>query len=81
MSCPHCVASVKKALEEIAGISEVEVNLEKNEATYIGGVSKNIVKRLLPGLGLKWFHKLPKKKTVLQISTQPLIVIFFYNRH
>ncbi|HID69685.1 MAG TPA: heavy-metal-associated domain-containing protein, partial [Desulfobacterales bacterium] len=31
MSCQHCVASTKKALEEIDGITNVDVNLEKNE--------------------------------------------------
>ena len=30
MSCPHCVASTKKALEAIDGISNVDVNLEQN---------------------------------------------------
>ncbi len=53
MSCPHCVASVKKALEEIAGISDVEVNLEKNEATYIGAVIKNVVKKSIAGIGFE----------------------------
>lgn len=34
MSCQHCVASVTKALSEIEGISNVQVNLENGEATY-----------------------------------------------
>ena len=34
MSCQHCVASVTKALSEIEGITDVQVNLEKGEATY-----------------------------------------------
>ena len=34
MSCQHCVASVTKALSEIDGISDVNVNLEAGEATY-----------------------------------------------
>ncbi len=34
MSCQHCVGSVKKALEEIAGISQVSVDLGKAEATF-----------------------------------------------
>ena len=28
MNCKNCVAHVKNALEELAGVSEVEVNLE-----------------------------------------------------
>jgi copper chaperone len=34
MSCQHCVASVTKALSEIEGVSDVNVNLEAGEATY-----------------------------------------------
>jgi len=34
MSCQHCVASVTKALSEIAGIFDVQVSLEKGEATF-----------------------------------------------
>ena len=34
MSCQHCVASVTKALSEIKGISDVQVNLEKGEAAF-----------------------------------------------
>ena len=34
MSCQHCVGSVKKTLESIAGLSQVTVNLEAGEATF-----------------------------------------------
>jgi copper chaperone len=34
MKCGHCVGAVTKALGDIAGISNVNVNLEKSEATY-----------------------------------------------
>ncbi len=34
MSCQHCVKAVKKALEEIEGVTEVSVNLEKGEASF-----------------------------------------------
>lgn len=33
MSCGHCTARVQKALEGLAGISAVEVDLTKNSAT------------------------------------------------
>ena len=33
MRCGHCVASVTSALNAIDGISEVNVSLEKSEAT------------------------------------------------
>ncbi len=34
MSCQHCVKTVKKALEEIDGITNVAVDLESGEATF-----------------------------------------------
>ena len=34
MSCQHCVASVTKALSEITGVTDVQVSLEKGEATF-----------------------------------------------
>jgi copper chaperone len=34
MSCGHCVQAVKKALGQIEGVANVEVNLEKGEASF-----------------------------------------------
>ena len=34
MSCQHCVASVTKALSGIDGVTDVQVSLEKGEATF-----------------------------------------------
>lgn len=34
MRCQHCSTSVAKALQEISGLTEVRVDLEKNEASY-----------------------------------------------
>jgi copper chaperone len=34
MSCQHCVGSVKKALEDISGLSKITVNLNEGEATF-----------------------------------------------
>jgi copper chaperone len=34
MSCQHCVGSVKKALEDISGLTQVTVNLDAGEATF-----------------------------------------------
>ena len=36
MMCPHCVAHVKKALEAVAGVESVDVNLEAKTATVTG---------------------------------------------
>lgn len=53
MSCPHCVASTKKALEEISGISKVEVNLEKGEASYDGDVDTSKVQEAISKIGFE----------------------------
>ena len=34
MRCGHCVGAVTKALEALAGVSNVKVDLTKGEATY-----------------------------------------------
>ena len=37
MTCNHCVMAVTKVLNEIAGIKDVKVDLEKGEATFNEG--------------------------------------------
>ena len=34
MSCHHCVMAVTRALKEIDGIKDVQVDLERGEATF-----------------------------------------------
>jgi copper chaperone len=46
MSCQHCVGSVKKALEDITGLSQVIVNLDKGEATF---ENKNVDREQIRG--------------------------------
>ena len=53
MSCQHCVASTKKALEEIPGVANVEVNLEKGEATYDGSVDQQEIKDAVTKIGFE----------------------------
>jgi copper chaperone len=36
MSCSHCVAHVKEALESVAGVSKVDVNLREKQAVVEG---------------------------------------------
>jgi len=36
MSCAHCVAHVKEALESVAGVTKADVNLEKKQAVVEG---------------------------------------------
>ena len=35
MSCQHCVGAVKKALEKFPELSQITVNLEEGQATFI----------------------------------------------
>ncbi len=44
MSCKNCVAHVKNALEELAGVSEVEVNLEGKYALLEATESNDVLK-------------------------------------
>ena len=55
MSCQHCVASVTKALSEIEGITDVQVNLEKGEATFNqqSPVAMDIIKNAITKIGFE----------------------------
>ncbi len=53
MSCQHCVASVKKALRKIPGMSNVVVNLEKGVASYDGDVNGEAVKEAIKKIGFE----------------------------
>ena len=47
MSCEHCVAHVKDALEGIDGVSSIEVSLEGNYATVETDVNDEILKEAI----------------------------------
>ncbi len=53
MSCPHCVASTKKALEDTDGLSNVTVDLEKNQASFDGDVPLSKVKEAISKIGFE----------------------------
>ncbi len=53
MSCPHCVASTTKALEDIAGISNLTVDLKKKQASYDGDVDITVVKDAIVKIGFE----------------------------
>ena len=44
MSCKNCVAHVKNALEELSGVSEVEVNLEGKYALVEATESEDVLR-------------------------------------
>lgn len=53
MSCQHCVASTKKALEGISGVTNVQVDLEKGEASYDGDVDTKVIKEAITKIGFE----------------------------
>ncbi len=53
MSCQHCVKSTIEALEKLPGISNVEVNLEKGEASYEGEIMIQTVKESIEKIGFE----------------------------
>lgn len=53
MSCQHCVGSTKKALEAIPGISNVQINLKKGEATFDGKVDSQTVNEAITKIGFE----------------------------
>lgn len=53
MRCQHCVGSTKQALEKIPGISDVNVDLEKGQATYQGDIDIRIVKEAIAKIGFE----------------------------
>ena len=53
MSCQHCVASTTKTLEGLAGVSNVQVDLDKGEARYEGNVDSQTVKEAIEKIGFE----------------------------
>jgi copper ion binding protein len=53
MSCQHCVASVKEALEEVKGVQQVEVNLEGGWAKvkHAADVAKDDLEKAIDEVG------------------------------
>ena len=55
MRCGHCVSSVTKALNNIDGVSNVEVSLEKNQVTYNESkpVPKEVISEAIEKIGFE----------------------------
>jgi copper chaperone len=53
MRCQHCVGSTTKAIEAIAGVSNVKVDLDRGEATFEGDVSLDLVKEAVRKIGFE----------------------------
>lgn len=54
MSCQHCVGSVKKALENVPGLSQIAVNLEAGEASFNNeNVSRDEIRTAISKIGFE----------------------------
>ena len=53
MSCQHCVASTTKALEGLAGVTNVQVDLDKGEASYEGDADSQAIKEAIEKIGFE----------------------------
>lgn len=53
MSCQHCVASTTKALKNIPGVSNVKVDLDRNEASYEGDVASELIQDAVSKIGFE----------------------------
>lgn len=53
MTCQHCVASTKEALEKVPGIKDVVVDLDKGQATYSGEVEKEKITEAIIKIGFE----------------------------
>jgi len=53
MRCNHCVGSVRKALEDIEGLSNVRVDLDRGEASFDGQVPLEKVRKAVAGIGFE----------------------------
>ncbi len=52
MHCPHCVAAVKQALEEVTGVTNVEVSLENEQAVVEAeGVNDAVLTETVEDIG------------------------------
>lgn len=50
MKCQHCVKTAKKALEDL-GATQVEIDLDKGEASYQGPLDKEAVRKAVADKG------------------------------
>lgn len=53
MKCQHCSGAVSKALAEISGISDIDVDLDKGIATYTGDAPAEIIKEAISKIGFE----------------------------
>lgn len=53
MRCNHCKAAVEEALKEVSGVTEVKVDLDKNEAVVSGSPEHAAMVKAVDEAGFK----------------------------
>ena len=53
MNCPHCLASVSKALKAIDTISDIQVDLDSGRASYTGKADMAGIKAAISAIGFE----------------------------
>lgn len=53
MRCQHCVGSTRKALEELDGVTNVNIDLDKGEAIFDGDVPRDVIKKAIAKIGFE----------------------------
>ncbi len=53
MKCPHCAATARKVMEEIDGIRNVAVELDKGEIAYEGNAPIEVIRAAIEGKGYR----------------------------
>ncbi|PID41362.1 MAG: mercury transporter [Proteobacteria bacterium] len=53
MSCQHCAASVKEAMEKVPGIANVVVDLEKKQASFDGEPELSAIREAITRIGFE----------------------------
>jgi copper chaperone CopZ len=57
MKCPHCAGSTVKALEDIDGISNVQVDLDSGTVSYDGDAEAQIIQDAISRAGFTLVEK------------------------
>lgn len=53
MRCQHCVGATRKALEDMEGVTNVNVDLDKGEASFEGDVDRERIKEAIARIGFE----------------------------
>ena len=53
MRCQHCVGSARKALEELEGVANVHIDLEKGEASFDGDAAPELIRETIAKIGFE----------------------------